>query len=183
MKRLIAITILAIGLLPSLPIDLASAVVPNQVDLQRHCRSRLGFGQTEPVYGSLLLQLRRCIDNTRQQYEFASRLLRHKGMAHYSEVAKQHVSQQRETQRTLNVRMQRQERTRISYYHNVPLEDREFLLQEHRRSRRLIVQEQQRILLRQKRVKLHRWRQAIQTCKYYARQNRHTCVQFQLTAP
>ena len=32
MKRLIALTVLAVGLLPSLPIDFASAIVPNQTE-------------------------------------------------------------------------------------------------------------------------------------------------------
>ncbi|MBT4120060.1 MAG: hypothetical protein HOG89_05560 [Candidatus Peribacter sp.] len=182
MKRLIALTVLAVGLLPSLPIDFASAIVPNQTELQRHCRDRLGFGQTEPVYGSLLLQLRRCIDNTRTQYEHASRLLNRAGITHYSSVTRD-VSYGRETQRSLNTRMLDQEKTRKSYYHNVPLGDREFILQEHRRSKRLIVQEQERRLLRQRREKLQRWRQALQTCKYYASENRHDCVQFELTAP
>lgn len=184
MKRFIAITILAVGLIPSLPVDFASAIVPNQTDLQRHCRDRLGFGQTEPVYGSLLLQLRRCIDNTRDQYEHASKLLRRAGITHYSSVAKENApSFGRETQRSLNERMLDQERTRKSYYHNVPLEDREFILQEHRRSKRLIVQEQQRLLLRQKRAKLSRWRQAIQTCRYYVAEDRHDCVQYELVTP
>lgn len=183
MKRIIAITILAIGLLPSLPIDFASAIVPNQTELQRHCRDRLGFGQTEPVYGSLLLQLRRCIDNTRTQYERASRLLNRAGITHYSSVSREEPTHTRETQRSLNERMLSQEATRQSYYHNVPLADREFILQEHKRSKRLIIQEQERLLLRQKRVKLQRWRQAIQTCKYYVSENRHDCVRYELTAP
>jgi len=183
MKRIIAITILAIGLIPSLPVTSADAIVPNQEALQRHCRDRLGFGQTEPVYGSLLLQLRRCIDSTRTQYEHASRLLDRKGLTHYSTVTKKNTVTRRETQRTLNERMLDQERTRTSYYHNVPLADREFILQEHRRSKRLIVQEQERLLLRQRTDKLQRWRQALQTCKYYVRENRHDCVQFELVAP
>ncbi|MDA0376103.1 MAG: hypothetical protein O3A80_02210 [bacterium] len=175
MKRIIAITILAIGLIPSLPVTSADAIVPNQEALQRHCRDRLGFGQTEPVYGSLLLQLRRCIDSTRTQYK--------PDLVHYSTVAKKETVTQRETQRTLNERMHNQERTRKSYYHNVPLADREFILQEHRRSKRLIVQEQERLLLRQRTDKLQRWRQALKTCTYYVRENRHDCVQFELVAP
>ncbi len=183
MKRLIAITVLAVGLLPSLPIDFASAVVPNQSDLQRHCRDRLGFGRTEPVYGSLLQQLRRCIDNTRDQYEHASRLLRRAGVTHYSTITRDNAPVRRETQRTLNTRMQKQERTRISYYHNVPLADREILLQDHRISKRLIVKQQQQLLLRQKRAKLQRWRQAVQTCNYYVAEDRHDCVRYELTIP
>lgn len=182
MKRIIAITILAIGLIPSLPVDFATAIVPNQTALQRHCRDRLGFGPTEPVYGSLLLQLRRCIDNTRIQYEHASRVLNRAGIMHYSSVTRD-ATYGRETQRSLNTRMQDQERTRKSYYHNVPLADRESILQEHRRSKRLIVQEQQRLLLRQKRMKLQRWRQAIQTCTYSVSEDRHDCVQYELTSP
>ena len=183
MKRIIALTIIAAGLIPSLPVHYAGASVPNQTALQRHCRDRLGFGQTEPVYGSLLLQLRRCIDNTREQYEHASRLLRRAGVTHYSTVTRENVRHGKETQRTLNTRMQDQERTRLSYYHNVPLADREFILQEHRRSKRLLVQEQERRLLRQRRAKLHRWRQAIQTCRNYVSEDRHDCVQYELTAP
>lgn len=180
--RLLALSVLSIGLIPSIPVDFASAIVPSQPDLQRHCRTRLGFGQTEPVYGSLLLQLRRCIDNTRKQYEHAARLMRRAGVAHYQAYTQEQVKPKgKETQRGLNRRMEANERSRLRYYHTVDLEDREFLLQDHRRSRRLIVAEQADNLLRQKRAKHQRWRQALQTCRYFVSEDRHDCVRFELT--
>lgn len=182
MKRLIALTVLSVGLLPSLPVDFASAIVPTQEDLQRHCRDRLGFGQTEPVYGPLLLQLRRCIDNTKEQYEHAARLLRRSGAVHYSSVTKENaVDRGRVTQRTLNTTMEEAEKTRISYYRNVPVEDREYLLNEHRRSRRLLVQEAEQRLVRERRAKLFRYRQAIQTCRYEVASGSHHCVRYELS--
>lgn len=182
MKRLIALSILAVGLIPSIPVFTADAIVPNQEDLQRHCRERLGFGQTEPVYGSLLLQLRRCIDNTREQYETASRLLRRSGAVHYSVITAENTeSHHRITQRTLNTQMENAEQTRLSYYHNVPLEDREVLLQNQRTSRRLLVQEAEARLVRERRAKLDRYRRAIQTCRYYPATGSQECIQYELS--
>lgn len=176
-KRLLALSLLTIGLLPSIPVLTASALVPNQEDLQRHCRERLGFGNTEPVYGSLLLQLRRCIDSTEQQYERASRLLRRAGIVHYSEItAEETAPHGRVTQRTLNEQQQSAENTRLSYYHNVPLQDREFLLQEHRRSKRILVQEQEQRLVRERRAKLLQYRRAIQTCRFERATGNTQCV-------
>lgn len=181
-KKLLALAVLSIGIIPSIPVDFASAIVPNQVDLQRHCRNRLGFGQTEPLYGSLLLQLRRCVDNTRVQYEHAARLLNRKGNVHYAQYFPgQSAPKGKETQRSLNTRMENAENSRITYYRTVGLEDREFLLQDHRRSRRLLVQEAEQRLLRQRREHYQRWRQSIQTCRYYVRENRHDCERFQLS--
>lgn len=191
-QRLLALTVLGFGLIPSFVVSRADAVVPNHVDLQRHCRARLGFGQTEPIYGSQVLQLRRCIDNTAKQYMLVSRALRRTGRSHYYARGQQNlmvhskrpavvVHGRRETQRSLNTRVQREEKNRINYYHKTPLQTREFLLQDHRRSRRLVVQEAERRLVRQRRAKHQRWRQAITTCRYFARDGRHDCERYHLS--
>ena len=188
-KKLIAIAVLGIGLLPSLPIGTADAIVPSQPELVRHCRDRLGFGQTEPVYGSLLLQLRRCIDNTRRQYQHASRLLSRTGAVHYSQYRPIHdrfrpINDERHvrsSKRSINTRAEGRERARIAYYRTVNIEDRDILLRDHRRSRRLLVQEQRHHLLRHRRAKHTRWKQAIQTCRYIVRDQRHDCVRYELT--
>lgn len=184
-KRLLALAVLTVGLVPSIPVFLTEAAVPNQEELQRHCRDRLGFGQTEPLYGPTLLQLRRCIDNTKTQYEQADRLQRRfsqPAAVHYSVIHREQAPENpRETQRTLNERMLQQERTRLSYYHTVPVEDREVLLSQHRISRRLLVQEQEARLIRERRAKLDQWRRSIQVCRYFADESRHLCQQYELT--
>jgi len=185
-KRWIALTVLAIGLLPSIPVFIADAAVPNQADLQRHCRERLGFGPTEPLGGPMLLQLRRCIDNTKAQYEKADRLQarfsNRPAAVHYSVINKELTPDNpRETQRTLNERMLQQEKTRLSYYNTVPVEDREVLLTEHRRSRRLIIQEQEARLIRERRAKLEQWQRSIQICRYYTRDESLNCQWHELT--
>ncbi len=183
-KRLIAITVLTVGLVPSIPILFADAATPNQRDLTRHCRTRLGFSQTEPLFGPLLLQLRRCIDNTRQQYEHADRLMRRSGVTHYSQrydQAQSFAPPVKETQRSLNTRTQREEVIRLDYYHNTTLDVRDRALREHRISRRFLVQEAEHRLLREKRAKQQRWVNAIQVCRYIARNQRQTCVYRELS--
>ena len=181
-RRFFALTILTVGLLPSMLIAHANAIVPNQVQLQRHCRERLGFGPTEPLYGPLLLQLRRCIDNTESQYEHASRLMRRSGVPmHYAAVNRETFTRYRkETQRSLNTRIQLQERNRLRYYRTVDLRDRDTVLDNHRRSRRIAVQDQQEVLLRQNRDKYLRWKRAVQACRIYSSDVRQECVSHEL---
>lgn len=185
MKKALATTVLFIGLLPSIPVGISLAGVPNQEELTRHCRDRLGFGQTEPIYGSQLLQLRRCIDNTKDQYERAEKLMRRAGVTHYAQRFSQAETVTpggRETQRSLNTRMLDQEETRLNYYHNVSLEDRDNALEEHQLRRRAQSQEQQLLLLRDIRTKQALWKRAVRTCVYYPREQRQECVYLELNA-
>ncbi|MCA9371073.1 MAG: hypothetical protein KC680_03890 [Candidatus Peregrinibacteria bacterium] len=186
MKRLLAISLLTVGLLPSIPVLQTLASVPSQEDLTRHCRDRLGFGQTEPIYGSQLLQLRRCIDNTRSQYEKADQLLRRAGATHYAQrydQAQTLAPTGRETQRSLNERVLREEQVREEYYNNVSLEDRDDALEAHRLRRRAESYEQQLLLLRDIRSKQAKWKRAVRTCVYYPREQRQECVYLELNAP
>lgn len=183
MKKILALLVLTVGLLPSIPVFFATAAAPTQEELTKHCRTRLGFGQTEPIYGPMVLQLRRCIDSTREQYERAATLERRAGVTHYTQRYDQAQSMAqpvKETQRSLNTRVEREEDIRLDYYHNSTVEERTEALRQHRIDRRLFAQEVQQTLLRERRAKQQRWKTAIQVCRYYARSERQYCVYSQL---
>lgn len=183
MRRLIAILVLTIGIAPSIPIFLAQAAVPSQEELVRHCRDRLGYSQTEPLVGASVFQLRRCITNVKKQYERVERL--EQKLQRYD----QHFWQRyeygqkilRESRRGLEKRVENQVQVRTSYYKNTSLDERAEDLEAHRRSRRTIVREQEQKLLRERRAKQEKWRNAIQACRVYPRAERENCVQYMLT--
>jgi len=183
MKRLLAISVLTIGLLPSIPVFVASAAIPSQDELNRHCRSRLGYAQTEPLVGSLVFQLRRCITNTKQQYEaldtFQRKLQRYDQIFWKRYEYGQNILH--ESQRSLDKRMENQEQIRETYYKTKTVQEREIELNEHRRSRRTIVRQKEQQLLLERRAQREKWTKAIQTCTYYPRENREECVQQMLT--
>src|SRR3989344_2753681 len=171
MKRLLAISVLALGLLPSIPLSIAEAGIGTQEDLTRHCRDRLGFPQTLPLYGQDLLQLRHCIDSTREQFQYADRLTRRAGIFpdvdRYEEV-QEAVTTRKETRRSLNDRLYTEGNQRITYFKETPVDIREYALQQHRTSRRLAVHEQEQRIILEKKEKQLRWQRAVQVCRYYA---------------
>jgi len=183
MKRLLAISVLTIGLLPSIPVFIANAAVPSQDELNRHCRSRLGYAQTEPLVGSSVFQLRRCISSTKKQYEALDRF-QNKLQRYDQTFWKRYEYGQtilHESQRGLDKRMENQEQIRERYYKTKTVQEREIELSEHRRSRRTIVRQKEQQLLLEKRAQRDTWKKAIQTCTYYPRENREMCVQQMLT--
>jgi hypothetical protein len=183
MKRLLAISILTFGLLPSIPVFHVSASVPSQEALTRHCRSRLGYTQTEPLVGSAVFQLRRCINNTKKQFERVEQI-NHRLQRYDQKFWKRYEYGQnilRESRRSLDKRMENQEQIRTTYYKNTPVQKRENDLNAHRRSRRTIIREKEQQLLRERRAEREQWTNAIRSCTHYPRAERESCVQYMLT--
>lgn len=183
MKRLLAISILTFGLLPSIPVFVAGAAVPSQEDLNRHCRSRLGYDQTEPLVGSAVFQLRRCITNTKQQFERVEQI-NHRLQRYDQNFWKRYEYGQKilkESRRSLDKRMENQVQIRENYYKTKTVQERAIDLNEHRRSRRTVVREKEQNLLRERRSQREKWTKAIQSCTYYPREDREHCVQHMLT--
>jgi hypothetical protein len=177
-RRLLALTVLTVGLLPSIPLMSATARGLTQKQMTESCRRELGYGTADPLYGALLHELRRCV-NTKRKASVNQDILNRR-LARYDQRFWQRYEHGQkilnETQRSLNNRMEDQEHRRISYYHNVPLEDRDIILKKHRRSRRQIVQEAEQRLMRERRAKYLRWQGAIQSCRYFPSTKHSECV-------
>ncbi len=184
MKRLLAITVLALGLLPSLPVFTATALSLAEESLNDHCRSRLGIGQTEPVYGLVLQQIKRCMTNTAEQFKIAETLQRRAGIGHYVQRYDEAQAARpvfRETQRSLTTRMLKQEEIRIDYYKTSTVSERAEALNLHRISRRLAVREKEQQLFQERLQKQMQWQRAIQACRYSVRSQSGNCALMELT--
>lgn len=184
MKRFIATLVLALGILPSIPVVSTFARVPNQRTLTRDCKDRLGFGQTDPLYGAQVLALRRCIDETKASYSHAEQLLRDAPISHYTSRftrLQQAVATRRETRRSLNNRMEAQKEIRDSYYSNLTINQRDVALQQHFIERRTESTSPEAYVLRAIRAKQAEWNNAIRSCVFYPRENRQECVYIKLS--
>jgi hypothetical protein len=183
MKRLLAISILTFGLLPSIPVFVTSAATLSQSALTRHCRTVIGYGPTDPLVGSAVYELRRCINVTKKKFEQFEVVERIQQRADQQFWKRYEYGQNilRESQRSLDKRMENQEQIRTTYYKNTPVQKREEDLSTHRRSRRTIVREREQQLLRERRSERDKWTKAIRSCTYYPRAERESCVQYMLT--
>ncbi len=183
MRRLLAIFVLTIGLIPSIPVFVTSAALPSDEELNSLCRERLGHGPTDPLVGSEVFQLRRCINNMKTQFERAELLERRLQRYDQRFWQRYEYGQEvlRESRRSLDSRMQQQRETRTNYYKDTSVQERAVELQAHRRSRRAVVREKEQQLLRERRIKQEKWQNAIRACRTYERSQQQQCFQFMLT--
>jgi hypothetical protein len=183
MKRLLAISLLGFGLLPSIPVLVTSAAIPSQTALTRHCRTVIGYGPTDPLVGSAVYELRRCINVTKKKFEQFEEVERIQQRADQQFWKRYEYGQKilHESQRGLDKRMENQEQIRTTYFKNTSVEKREIELNKHRRSRRAAVRETEQQLLRERRSEREKWTKAIQSCTHYSRAERESCVQYMLT--
>jgi len=179
MKRLIALLVLGVGALVSIPLSAVEADMPSHEELEFQCRQRLRFSRNQFLNNLQLDQLRRCVRNTRIQYERADELQRrlnrydqqyYKRYEHGQEIL-------RISRRSLKERIHQQEDIRKSYYKTVSLDQRHQDLLRHRVERRRIIREKENQLMREKQEKLERWRTAVKACRYIrAGFDREACI-------
>ena len=183
MRRLLAILVLTIGLIPSIPALYAYAASPSQEDLVRYCRDKLGYGQTQRLVGSSVFLLRSCITDIKKQSEADMRfenVLQRKDQ-HFWKRYEYGQKILKESQRSLQKRIENKVAIRETYYRQTSVEQRQADLLKHIAARRAAVRIQEQNLLRDKRAAQEKWKNAIQACRSYDRAEREQCVQFLLT--
>ena len=183
MRRFLAIFVLTIGLLPSIPVMFAHASASSQEDIVRYCKNTLGYGQTQRLVGSSVFLLRECITDVRKQAEadvLLEDILQRKDQHFWRRYEYgQRILQ--ESQRSLQERVENQVQVRETYYKQTSIEQRQADLLNHIAARRAAVRIQEQNLLREKRAMQDKWNSAIQTCRSYERTEREQCIQFLLT--
>lgn len=175
--RVLALAILFVGLLPSMTVWQAGAM-PSQADMQRHCRAQLGYGPTDPLSGSAVYLLRRCITTTTKQYQAAERIEQQQMRADQQFWGRWEHGQEfvRQSARSIRRQQETQEAVRERYYKTTSLEQRDVLLRQHRRQRRQEVRLLEQQQLREQQEKMERWRQATATCRTYPRVTQQACI-------
>lgn len=178
MRRFLAISVLAAGLLPSVPAPGVSAGFMNQHELILYCRNRLGYGPTNPLYGKNLLRIRRCIDSARHEKNAETALQK---PVHYTQLYQNvEPGAKKEMRRSLHKRVYGQQDIRKQYYLNTDINDRAVAMNEHRKQRRAEVQQPQRLLMRELRAKQFISNGSIRSCVYYISEKREECVIIQV---
>jgi|GEM_PF-1395254 len=183
MRRLLAIFVLTLGLLPSIPVLFAHAAAPSQEDLIAYCRNELGYGQTQRLVGSSVFLLRSCVTDAKKKLEANERLdgiLQRKDQ-HFWKRYEYGQEILKESKRSLQRRVENTVNIRESYYKETTIQQRQADLLQHIASRRAAVRIQEQNLLRERRAEQIKWQNAQQTCRSYDRSEREQCVQFLLT--
>lgn len=178
-KRLLAITILGIGIIPCIPVLHAAAVASlSQSKYEQYCRAQLGYGPNQPLNGALVYNLRRCINVTKKEVqkaaEFQNEVLRNQPRSWRTAVIGEEVLKR--SRRSIVDQKEAQEEVREEYYHAVSLEDRQADLLRHRAERRKAVQDAERSIIMQQREKIYKWRTALNICRSYSGVERQQCI-------